>query len=220
MKIDGLENEVAEFHIEMQTLRVEYEEMQSKIEDGKFETQVHSQLYTNKVHQCCLELLNINVGIQQVHSVIRSVLENIAGMEVDKLPKPASLVRMLTELKCLSYQQIADELQESENITLHADGTSKFGQHYRFFQISTDTSTTAYSLGLSQMLPGSAQQTLDVFKQILSNFQQTVRSQAKLKLVTSIKKTNSMSDRHIIQKNFNFLLEENRALILPEVIMA
>ena len=60
----------------------------------------------------------MNVGIQQVDPVIRSVLKNIAGMEVDKLPKPASLVRMLTELK---YQQIADELQ--------ADGTSKFGQH-------------------------------------------------------------------------------------------
>ena len=72
----------------------------------------------------------MNVGIQQVDSVIRSALKNIAGMkEVDKLPKPASLVRMLTELKCLSYQQIADELQGCENITLHADGTSKFGQH-------------------------------------------------------------------------------------------
>ena len=66
----------------------------------------------------------MNVGIQQVDPVIRSVLKNIAGMEVDKLPKPASLVRMLTELKCLSYQQIADELQGCKNITLHADGTS------------------------------------------------------------------------------------------------
>ena len=105
------------------------EEMQSKIEDGKIETQVHSQLYTDNVRQCCLELLSMNVGIQQVDPVIRSVLKNIAGMEVDKLPKPASLVRMLTELKCLLYQQIADELQGCENITLHADGTSKFGQH-------------------------------------------------------------------------------------------
>ena len=51
-------------------------------------------------------------------------------MKVDKLPKPTSLVRMLTELKCLSYQQIADELQDRENITLHTDGTSKFGQYY------------------------------------------------------------------------------------------
>ena len=214
LKIDGLENEVAELRSEMQTLRVECEEMQSKVEDGKIETQVHSQLYTDSVRQCCLELLSMNVGIQHVDPVIRSVLKNVAGMEIDKLPKPASLVRMLTELKCLSYQQIADELQECENITLHADGTSKFGQHYGSFQISTDT--TAYSLGLSQMLTGSAQQTLDLFKQILSDFQQTVGSQAKVKLVTSIK--NTMSDRHVVQKNFNCLLEEYRALILPEVI--
>ena len=53
----------------------------------------------------------MNVGIHQVNPIIRSVLLNIAGMEVEKLPKPATLVRMLTELKCLSYQQMADELQ-------------------------------------------------------------------------------------------------------------
>ena len=100
--------------------------------------------------------------IHQVDPIIRSVLLNIAGMEVEKLPKPATLVRMLTELKCLSYQQIADELQDCKNITLHSDGTSKFGQHYGSFQISTDT--TAYSLGLSEMLTGSAQQTLANFK--------------------------------------------------------
>ena len=96
----------------------------------------------------------------------------------------------------------------------HADGTSKFGQHYGSFQISTDN--TAYSLGLSQMLTRSTQQTLDVFKQILSDFQQTVGSQTKAKLVTSIK--NTMSDRHIVQKHFNCLLEEYHAWILPEVI--
>ena len=121
LKTDSLESEVVELRSEVQTLRVEYEEMQSKIEDGKIETLVHSQLYTDNVRQCCLEFLRMNVGIQQVDPVIRSVLKNIAGMEVDKLPKPASLVRTLTELKCLSYQQIADELQGCENITLQKE---------------------------------------------------------------------------------------------------
>jgi len=58
----------------------------------------------------------MNVGIHQVDPIIRSVLLNIAGMEVEKLPKPATLVRMLTELKCLSYQQIADELQDCKTL--------------------------------------------------------------------------------------------------------
>ena len=66
------------------------------------------------------------------------------------------------------------------------------------------------------MLTGSAQQTLDLLKQILNDFQLTVGSQAKSKLLTCIK--NTMSDRHIVQKNFNSLLEEYRAQILPEVI--
>ena len=74
LKIDGLENEVAELHREIQTLRVEYEDVQSKIEDDKIETQVHSQLYTDNVRQCYLELLTMNVGILQVDPVIRSVL--------------------------------------------------------------------------------------------------------------------------------------------------
>ena len=87
-------------------------------------------------------------------------------------------------------------IQDCENITLHADGTSKFEQHYGCLQITTKT--TAYSLEMSEMLTGSAQQTLNVFKQIIHDFQQAVSSQAKAKLLTTIK--NTMSDRHIVQK--------------------
>ena len=48
------------------------------------------------------------------------------------------------------------------------------------------------------MLTGYAQQTLDVFKQIIHDFQQAVGSQAKAKPLTAIK--NTMSDRHIAKK--------------------
>ena len=61
VKIDRLENEVIELRGEMQTLKVEYDEMQIKIE---IETQVHSQLYTDNVRQCCLELLRPNHQIR------------------------------------------------------------------------------------------------------------------------------------------------------------
>ena len=209
-KFDCLESEIVRLRNDLEVLEGEYEEMQRK---EKIETHVHGQLYNDNVCQCCLELLSMNVGIHQVNPIIRCVLKNLTNKEIDTLPTAPTLVRMLTELKFLSYQQLADELQHCENITLHSDGTSKFGQHYGSFQISTDTS--AYSLGLSQMLTGSAQQTLDLFKDILSDFEQTVGSHAKCKLLLSIKTT--MSDRHIVQKNFNSLLEEYRAKILPEI---
>ena len=118
-------------------------------------TKEHKQLYLDNVRQCCLDLLSLNVGIRQVEPVIRSVLKNIAGFEVDRLPQPGTLVRMYAEMKGLAYQQVAEELSEQGNLTLHSDGTSKFGQHYGSFQISVEGS--AYTLGLSEMLTGSAE---------------------------------------------------------------
>ena len=76
----------------MQALRGEYEKMHSKVENIKIETHVHGHLYNDNVCQCCYELLSMNIGIHQVDPNVRSVLPNIAGVEVEKLPKPATLV--------------------------------------------------------------------------------------------------------------------------------
>ena len=60
---------------------------------------------------------------------------------------------MFAEMKGLACQQLVEELGEQENLTLHSDGTSKYGQHYYSFQVSTQDS--AYSLGMAEMLTGS-----------------------------------------------------------------
>ena len=73
---------------------------------------------------------------------------------------------MLGEMKGLACQQLGEELSQDKNLTLmHSDGTSKFGQHYVGYQISTEKS--AYSLGLSEMLTGS----LSTLKQILQDIE-------------------------------------------------
>ena len=109
-----------------------------------------------------MELLALNVGIKNVDAVIRCVLKHI---EVKQLPHSSSLVRMLAEMKGLACQQLAEEVSKEECVTLHSDGTSKYGQHYYSFQIST--SDSAYSLGLAEMHAGSTYQVLHTFKQIL-----------------------------------------------------
>ena len=45
---------------------------------------------------------------------------------------------------------------------MHSDDTSKFGEHYGSYQISTEKSV--YSLGLCEMLTGSAELTLHTFQ--------------------------------------------------------
>ena len=112
----------------------------SQLESNTFETKEDKRKYLDNVRQCCLELLGMNVGIKNVEPVIRCVLKHIASLEVKELPKPTSLVHMLTEMKGLTCKQLAEELSNEDNLTLHSDGTSKFGQHYYAFQISAQDS--------------------------------------------------------------------------------
>ena len=140
-----------------------------ELESQTFGTKEHRQKYLDNVRQCCMELLALNVGIKNVDAVIRCVLKHIASFEVKELPHSSSLVRMLAEMKGLACQQLAEELSNEQCVTLHSDGTSKYGQHYYSFQISTCDS--AYSLGLTEMLAGSTSQVLHTFKHILSDLE-------------------------------------------------
>ena len=156
----------------------------------------------------------MNVATKQVEPVIRSVLKNIASIDVEALPRQSTLTGMLAEMKCLAYQQISDEICQEENLTLHSDGTSKFGEHYESYQISTEKGV--YSLGLCEMLTGSAELTLHLLKQIMHDLDLVAGAGSGNVLVAKIK--NTMSDRHVVQKKFNSLLEDYRLEILPVVI--
>ena len=186
----------------------------AEIESGKLRTKEHHQKYLDSVRQCCMELLSHNVGVRQVEPVIRSVLKNIASMDVEAIPKPSTLVSMLGEMKGLACQQLGEELGQDSNLTLHSDGITKFGQHYGGYQISTEKS--AYSLGLSEMVTGSADQALSTLKLILEDIDIAAGAGLGERIVANIK--NTMSDRHIVQKNFNCLLEDYRSQILPSVV--
>ena len=110
------------------------------------------------LRQCCIELLSLNVGINNVNPVIRCVLKHIASFNIKELPQAATLTRMYTEMKVLAYQLLSEELQKGDNLTLHRDGTCKFGLR---FQVSTGDNS--YSLELAEMLSGSATQVLNIF---------------------------------------------------------
>ena len=78
------------------------------------------------------------------------------------------------------------------------------------------TPDSAYSLGLSEMLTGSADGTLNTLKIILSDIDLVVGEGTGNKILRCIK--NTMSDRHIVEKKFNRLLEDYRVEILPMVV--
>ena len=215
-KLEELQQKLEALSIEVEVARQERDELADRlaeIESGTICTK-NGQKYLDGIRQCCIELLAMNVATKQIEPVIRSVLKNIASFEVDALPKPSTLTGMLAEMKCIAYQQISDELCHHDNLTLHSDGTSKFGAHYGSYQISTESS--AYSLGLCDMLTGSASLTLVTLKQILGDLDLVAGVGSGACVIAKIK--NTMFDRHIVQKKFNSLLEDYRSEILPTII--
>ena len=65
------------------------------------------------------------------------------------------------------------------------------------------------------MLTGSTAKVMDTFKQILADIELVGGGNTGNVILAKIK--NTMSDRHIVEKNFN-LLEEYRSTILPAVV--
>ena len=75
-----------------------------QLESERLSTKQHQQRYLDNVRLCCIELLSLNVGVKQIGPVIRSVLHNIAAMDIDTLPAPSTLTNMLVEMKGIACQ--------------------------------------------------------------------------------------------------------------------
>ena len=215
----GLNKDIISLKQSLQNSENNYEklfERLQELESQVFETKEHQKKYLDSVRACCFELLSFNVGIKNVEPVIRSVLKHIASFEVRQLPHFSTLTRMFSEMKELACQHLNEELQKGDNLTLHSDGTSKYGQHFYSFQLSTQDTT--YSLGLTEMLSGSATHVLSTFQQILYVIDLELTTQSGSSHVILSKIKNTMSDRHIVETNFNTLLQSYPMEVLPSVV--
>ena len=129
---------------------------------------------------------------------------------------------MVVEARSLAHLQLAEKLPACPTNTLHSDGTTKFGHKYGGFQVTSMDSS--YTLCISDMKAGGANDFKELLEQALSDINAVCNtiencdaSPSKAKeILASIK--NTMSDRHIVEKNFNDLLDTYRADILPDVV--
>ena len=95
---------------------------------------------------------------------------------------------MLAESLVIAQAQLAEKPVTSQYNTLHSDGTTKFGEHYGAVEVSTKSGT--YTVGIRNMFSGSAQNTLDMFKEIVEDIDAVNtslgRDSALTKIVASI----------------------------------
>ncbi|CAG2216853.1 unnamed protein product [Mytilus edulis] len=107
------------------------------------------------VREVYAALLSLNVGVNNVEKVVRTVLEKLGGLKVERLPKRTFSEIMLVEAKALAQMQAAEAMLTSECNTLHTDGTKK-GAH-EFGGVQVGTSFGQLSLGINEMVRGDAE---------------------------------------------------------------
>ena len=90
--------------------------------------------YNDTVRATYQDLVMMGVGINSIEKVVRTVLTNFTNMNIKRLTKATFARLMYTESRRLSQLQVAESLlkdYDSSCRTLHTNGTSKFGKHYR-----------------------------------------------------------------------------------------
>ena len=81
--------------------------------------------YCDKIRMVYENILYMGLSTWNVQKVIKIVLEKLAGVECDRLPKSTFSKYMLIEAHGLAQLQIASELADCEDdLVLQSDGTS------------------------------------------------------------------------------------------------
>ena len=125
--------------------------------------------YTNKIRSVYEDLLCFGVSSRNVEKVVRIVLEKLAGITCDRLPKATFSKDMLYEARALAQFQVASELNCSDaDFCLQSDGTSKKGHSYMTYDASKK-SGEVFVLGLREVGSGDAQAQLDLLKEVAGN---------------------------------------------------
>lgn len=89
-----------------------------------------------------------NVGVRNVEKVIKIVLNKLANVEVDRLPKKSFSEIMLVEAKALAQMQCAEAIMQSDNVcTLHTDGTKRDGREFGECKLAQNLVNTAGDYG-------------------------------------------------------------------------
>ncbi|CAC5376945.1 unnamed protein product [Mytilus coruscus] len=130
-------------------LENENEEMKERLEElmkNKEITTFENGKYNDTVREVYAVLLAANVGVKNVEHIVKTVLNKLGGVKIDRLPKKTFAEIMLVEAKALAQIQSVDAMINSDACTLHILMVQREkGREYGGLQVWT--SSGQYSLG-------------------------------------------------------------------------
>lgn len=173
-----------------------------------------SRRYSTELKTCIYELLQCNVSASKLPSVITCVL-NLVKITPNQLPSKSTILDFNLQRLCLAQKQIAEVFSKENNTTLLTDETSKFGSKFMGYE-AADSTGNLWVLGLRDIETKSSEDTLKVFKEILSDIND-IGDKANDEISRDILKhiCATLSDRAATEVKFNELLESYRKELLP-----
>ena len=215
-------NEVQVLKQQVEYLENEREELNERIDEllGEREIQLFKNgRYVNEIRMVYYDLLSMNVSIDNCKHVVKTVLETLTNRQIDRLPQKSVAATMMVEARLLPQMQASEAMLQGDCNVLHTDGTKLRFEELSSWQVTTESGS--YSLGMEDMLSGSALCFFETFRDLLKEIadllvppgEQDVRI---AELLGSIKAV--MTDRHIVNCSFVEQLQEWRKEVLPLII--
>lgn len=99
----------------------------NNLKDVLIQTKLESKgkPFIDKIRQIYYNFRSRGIGLQLCAPLIKCVF-NLLNMEIDDLPSKTTASNLTTELGLIAKQHVGEEMDNSGNITMHRDATSKF----------------------------------------------------------------------------------------------
>ena len=173
--------------------------------------------FTDEVKECVCKLLDKNVPMGNVGSVMEAVL-HMVGKKATDLPAKSTVINWNVMRRSIAQQQLAEEMPQAAHLGLLSNETSKHGKKYEGFH-AVNEKGQVYVLGLRNIVSKAGHDVLSTFQEILRDIDdRAMDSDTATAKQILFKITSTMSDRAATQIKFNKLLEACRKEILPEMV--
>ena len=183
--------------------------------------------YTDTIRKTIMELLAQNVSMNKVNSVIRTVLKNLAGKVVSRLPSAGTRSRIALEANHLASIEVAMAMKSAKpedavGNCIHGDGTTKHHRKYQNWQVTLPDGTSR-SIGMMEMGGGDTDAVVDSFTDKVKELATVIEGVTGERdddifkeLIATVKST--MTDQGPTMPQFNARLQSVRANLLPDVV--
>eukprot|EP00057_Strongylocentrotus_purpuratus_P029094 XP_011683568.1 PREDICTED: uncharacterized protein LOC105447354 isoform X1 [Strongylocentrotus purpuratus] len=204
----------------------ELEEVIGLMEDNTIMTFENGR-YNDCIRKTIMELLAQNVSLRKVTSVIRTVIKNLTGKNIGRLPSAGTVSRLAVEANHLATIEVALAMKSATpekalGNCIHGDGTTKHHRKYQNFQVTLPDGTSR-TMGLVEMAAGDTEAVMDAFKDRINTLASSLaqleggnQEDMYKELVTTVKST--MTDQGATMPQFNDRLRALRQDLLPQVV--